>query len=124
MTHPAFPLDKTVADINMDALPILGPANDIAVIGWGQSELDDYIKDAAAAQGRTIVAGREPEKGFFFRSDQLNFARLGVPVLYARSGLDLVDGGEEAGRKRYADYTATAITSPPTNTIRTGIFAA
>lgn len=112
VTHPAFALDKTVADINMDALPILGPAKDIAVMGWGQSDLDDYIKDAAAAEGRTIVPDETPEKGFFFRSDQLNFARLGVPVLYARSGLDLVDGGEEAGRKLYADYTANRYHKP------------
>ncbi|HEX5121934.1 MAG TPA: M28 family metallopeptidase, partial [Rhodanobacteraceae bacterium] len=112
VTHPAFPLDKTAADINMDALPILGPAKDIAVMGWGESELDDYIKDAAAAEGRTIVPDETPEKGFFFRSDQLNFARLGVPVLYARSGLDLVDGGEEQGRKLYADYTANRYHKP------------
>jgi len=112
VTHPSFPLDKTVADINMDALPILGPAKDIAVMGLGQSDLDDYIKDAAAAEGRTIVADETPEKGFFFRSDQLNFARLGVPVLYARSGLDLVDGGEDAGRRLYADYTANRYHKP------------
>jgi len=112
VTHPAFPLDKTVADINMDALPILGPTKDIAVISWGQSELDDYIKDAAAAENRTVVPDETPEKGFFFRSDQLNFAKLGVPVLYARSGLDLVDGGEEAGRKAYADYTANHYHKP------------
>lgn len=112
VTHPAFPLDKTVADINMDALPILGPTKDIAVISEGQSALDDYIKDAAAAQDRTIVPDETPEKGFFFRSDQLNFARLGVPVLYARSGLNLVDGGEDAGRKAYADYTANRYHKP------------
>ncbi|MFI4969791.1 MAG: M28 family metallopeptidase [Lysobacterales bacterium] len=106
VTHPAFPLTKTVANINMDALPIMGPAKDIAVIGWGQSQLDDYIKDAAAAEGRSVVPDDAPDKGFFFRSDQFNFAKLGVPVLYARSGLNLVDGGEEAGRKAYADYTA------------------
>ena len=112
VTHPAFPLDKTVADINMDALPILGPTRNIAVIGWGQSALDDDVKDAAAAQNRTIVADEAPEKGFLFRSDQLNFARSGVPVLYARSGLDLVDGGEEAGRRAYADYTANRYHKP------------
>jgi Zn-dependent M28 family amino/carboxypeptidase len=111
-THPAFPLDKTVADINMDALPIIGPAKDIAVIGLGQSAIDDYIKDAAAAENRAIVPDETPEKGFFFRSDQLNFARVGVPVLYARSGLDLVDGGEEAGRKAWADYTANRYHKP------------
>ncbi|GAA0710496.1 M28 family metallopeptidase [Dokdonella soli] len=112
VTHPVFPLDKTVADINMDALPIMGPAKDIAVISWGQSQLDDYIQQAATTEGRTIVPDDAPEKGFFFRSDQLNFARLGVPVLYARSGLNLVDGGEEAGRKAYADYTANHYHKP------------
>jgi Zn-dependent M28 family amino/carboxypeptidase len=112
VTHPSFPLDGTVADINMDALPILGPTKDIAVISWGQSSLDEDIKDAAAAQNRTIVPDETPEKGFFFRSDQLNFARLGVPVLYARSGLNLVEGGEDAGRKAYADYTANRYHKP------------
>ena len=106
VTHPAFPLAKTVANINMDALPIMGPAKDIAVISWGRSQLDDYIRDAAASEGRTVVPDDAPDKGFFFRSDQFNFAKLGVPVLYARTGLDLVDGGEEAGRAAYADYTA------------------
>ncbi len=105
VTHPAFPLDKTVVNINMDALPIVGPSKDIAVIGWGESQLDEYIKDAAAAEGRTIVPDDAPETGFFFRSDQFNFAKLGVPVLYARSGFNLVDGGAEAGRKAWADYT-------------------
>ncbi|MEO5626786.1 MAG: M28 family metallopeptidase [Dokdonella sp.] len=106
VTHPAFPLAKTVADINIDALPIMGPSKDVAVISWGQSEIDDMISAAAAAQGRSVVPDDAPEKGFFFRSDQLHFARFGVPVLYLRSGLTLVDGGEEAGRKAYADYTA------------------
>ena len=106
VTHPLFPLDKTVANINMDAMPIMGPSRDIAVISWGQSELDDYIEQVAQAQGRTVVPDDAPEKGFFFRSDQLHFARMGVPVLYLRSGLNLVDGGDQAGRAAYADYTA------------------
>ena len=106
VTHPVFPLDKTVANINMDAMPIMGPSRDVAVITWGQSELDGYIERIAKAQGRTVVPDDAPEKGFFFRSDQLHFARMGVPVLYFRSGLNLVDGGEAAGRAAYADYTA------------------
>ena len=115
VTHPAFPLDKTVADINMDALPIMGPARDIAVISWGQSQLDDYIKEAAAAEGRTVVPDDAADKGFFFRSDQLNFAKLGIPVLYARSGLTLVDGGEQAGRVAYVDYTNNRYHKPSDN---------
>jgi Zn-dependent M28 family amino/carboxypeptidase len=105
VSHPAFPLAHTVANINIDALPIMGPTHDIAVISWGQSDLDELIRAAAAAQGRKVVPDDAADKGFFFRSDQLNFARRGVPVLYARSGLNLVTGGEEAGRRAYADYT-------------------
>ncbi|MEP6511337.1 MAG: M28 family metallopeptidase [Dokdonella sp.] len=115
VAHPVFPLAKTVADINMDALPMMGPTKNIAVISWGQSELDDLIEQAAATQGRTIVADDAPDKGFFFRSDQFNFAKLGVPVLYARSGLNLVDGGEQAGRAGYADYTANHYHKPSDN---------
>ena len=105
VAHPAFPLARTVADINIDALPIMGPTRDLAVISWGQSDLDELVRAAAAAEGRRVVPDDAADKGFFFRSDQLNFARRGVPVLYARSGLHLVDGGEEAGRRAYADYT-------------------
>ncbi|WP_395680388.1 M28 family metallopeptidase [Dokdonella sp.] len=105
VAHPAFPLARTIADINIDALPIMGPTHDIAVISWGQSDLDEWIRRAAADQGRNVVPDDAADKGFFFRSDQLNFARHGVPVLYARSGLNLVNGGEEAGRRAYADYT-------------------
>ena len=115
VTHPPFPMAKTVADINMDALPIMGPAKDIAVISWGRSQIDADIKAAAAAEGRSIVPDETPETGFFFRSDQLNFAKQGVPVLYARSGLNLVDGGEEAGRKGWADYTNNRYHKPSDN---------
>ncbi|MGA9342321.1 MAG: M28 family metallopeptidase [Rhodanobacteraceae bacterium] len=115
VAHPAFPLDKTVTDINMDALMIMGPTHDIAVISEGKSDIDKYIEAAAKAEGRTIVPDDAPEKGFFFRSDQLNFAKGGVPVLYARSGLDLVNGGEEAGRRMYADYTANHYHKPSDN---------
>lgn len=106
VANPPFPLNKTVANINIDALPIIGPTKDIAVLSWGKSQLDDYIKDAAAAQGRSVVPDGAPETGYFFRSDQLSFAKGGVPVLYARSGLDLVDGGAAAGSKAWADYIA------------------
>jgi Zn-dependent M28 family amino/carboxypeptidase len=112
VTHPAVPLAKTVANINMDALPIMGPSRDIAVLGYGQSQLDDYISAVARQQGRSISQDDKPEKGFFFRSDQLNFAKLGVPVLYARSGIDLVEGGKDAGSKASDDYTANRYHKP------------
>jgi Zn-dependent M28 family amino/carboxypeptidase len=103
-THPPIPMDKTVADINMDALNLVPIARNFAVVGFGQSELDTYLKDAAATQGRVITAEESPEKGHFFRSDHFNFARKGVPALYAKGGVDLFEGGEAAGRAAFDDY--------------------
>ena len=115
VAHPAFAIDKTVANINLDALPVDGLTRNVTVIGLGQSELDGYIEEAAKAQGRVITGDEEPEKGFFFRSDHVNFARAGVPALYAAGGLDLVDGGEAAGRKAADDYTTNRYHKPADN---------
>ncbi len=113
--HPIVPLNKTVADINMDILLPIGRTHDMAIIGYGQSQMDDYLKTALVAQGRVIVADEEPEKGMFYRSDQLNFARQGVPVLYARGGFDKLDGGKAAGRAAYDDYTRNHYHKPADN---------
>ncbi len=110
--HPVVPLTKTVADINMDALQIIGHTHDMVIVGYGQSQMDDYLKDALAPLGRTIVADAESEKGFFYRSDQLNFARKGVPVLYANSGYDKFDGGIAAGHAAIDDYTRNRYHKP------------
>lgn len=93
VAHPLVPLSRTVADINLDLLPTDGPASALAVIGFGQSQLDDYLADAARAQHRAVMPDVEPEKGLFFRSDQLSFARAGVPVLYVRSAAAQPDAG-------------------------------
>lgn len=115
VAHPSFPIDKTVANINLDALPVDGPTRNVTVIGLGQSEMDGYIEKAAKAQGRATGGDEEPEKGFFFRSDHVNFARVGVPALYASGGLDLVDGGEATGRASADDYTTNRYHKPGDN---------
>ncbi|WP_430388432.1 M28 family peptidase [Dyella sp. 20L07] len=97
VAHPLVPLAKTVADINLDMLPVNGPASALSVIGFGQSQLDDYLTDAAHAQRRAVMPDLAPEKGFFFRSDQLSFARAGVPVLYARSAATRPDAAPGGG---------------------------
>ncbi|HEX6834668.1 MAG TPA: M28 family metallopeptidase, partial [Rudaea sp.] len=110
--HPLVPLARTVADINMDAIVPIGRTHDMAVLGSGQSQMDDYLKDALAAQQRTIAPDEEPEKGYFYRSDQLHFARKGVPVLYAHTGYDKLDGGKAAGHAAYDDYTRNHYHTP------------
>jgi len=110
--HPSMPLNKTVANINIDALRIVGKTHDMVVIGYGHSQMDDYLKDAIAVDGRRITPDSETEKGFFFRSDQLNFARKGVPVLYTNGGYDKLEGGVAAGRAAADDYTRNRYHKP------------
>lgn len=99
-THPVYPLAKTVANINIDALSASGPTLDIAIVGRGQSELDDYAEKFVTAQNRKIAPESNPSAGYFFRSDHFNFAKVGVPALYAGSGSEYVDTSEEAAEKR------------------------
>ncbi|MEO7051596.1 MAG: M28 family peptidase [Rhodanobacter sp.] len=110
--QPVFPLDKTVADITVDALPIIGRARDMTVIGKGQSQLEDMLAKVLKSQGRVTAPETTPENGFYFRSDHFNFAKVGVPALLASSGLDLLDGGKAAGRKAAEDYTAHRYHTP------------
>lgn len=106
VAHPVFPLAKTVADINMDAIDIMGPTHDMSVVGLGQSQLDDVLKDALAARGRVVSGDDAPEKGHYFRSDHFSFAKAGVPALSAGGGVDMVQGGKTAGEAAVADYVA------------------
>ncbi|MGH8077014.1 MAG: M28 family metallopeptidase, partial [Lysobacter sp.] len=104
VAHPTVPLNKTVAVVNLDAMPVIGKARDMTVIGYGSSQLEDILKKIAAGQGRVLRAEATPEDGFYFRSDHFNFAKVGVPALYAKGGSDLIDGGVVAGQTAQVDY--------------------
>ena len=98
VAQPAFPLEKTVAVINLDAMSVAGRARDVVVTGKGNSELEDILKTYADKQQRTLVEEGNPAGGYYFRSDHFNFAKAGVPALYAKGGNDLLEGGVEAGK--------------------------
>lgn len=102
--NPVYPLETTVAGFNIDAMEPHGPARDVLVIGYGQSELEDYLERTLAADGRVITPDAHPEAGYFFRSDHFPMAKRGVPMLYLDSGLDLLDGGTAAGEASAAAY--------------------
>ena len=111
-THPVVPLAKTVGAINMDGLNVIGRMRDVTVIGLGYSELDDYLAEAARAQGRRVRPDPESEKGFYFRSDHFSFAKQGVPALNADAGIDHVEHGEQWTLERRAEYTAEKYHKP------------
>lgn len=98
--HPIIPLDKTVANINMDAMNVLGKTKDVAVIGKGKSELEDYLQTAADRQGRYLTQEDRPEAGYYYRSDHFSFAKKGVPALYAEGGSEPIDEATAKYRKR------------------------
>jgi Zn-dependent M28 family amino/carboxypeptidase len=104
---PVYPLERTVANLTLDILNTAGPARDVVLVGEGQSELEDDLARAAAAQGRSVAPESLPENGLFYRADHFSLARGGVPVLLIMQiagGADLVDGGREAGDQWIKDY--------------------
>jgi Zn-dependent M28 family amino/carboxypeptidase len=110
--NPIFPLDRTVAAINLDGLNVDGRTRDITVIGYGNSELDDYLAEAARTQNRYLRPDPEPEKGFYYRSDHFELAKAGVPALYTDAGIDNIEHGTEWALKRREEYTALRYHKP------------
>jgi Zn-dependent M28 family amino/carboxypeptidase len=102
--HPIFPPSKTVADINMDAFESPGPMKDLTITGYGHSEMDEYAKAAAKEQGRYVIPDPESEKGYFFRSDHFNFAKIGIPALYAAGSYEDFEHGPEYIKKQNDEY--------------------
>jgi Zn-dependent M28 family amino/carboxypeptidase len=88
---PLYPLERTLAVINVDELNIWGRTRDLTIIGLGMSDLDTYAREAAAEQGRQLRGDPEPEKGFYFRADHFSFAKAGVPALSPECGVDFID---------------------------------
>jgi Zn-dependent M28 family amino/carboxypeptidase len=104
-THPLYPLNKTVADINMDGINQWGKTNDFTVIGLGNSTLDDVLADALKAENRVVRPDAEPEKGFYYRSDHFEFAKQGVPALDVDAGTDYIGKPKGYGMQKRDEYT-------------------
>jgi Zn-dependent M28 family amino/carboxypeptidase len=105
-SHPLYPLDHTLANINIDGINVWGRTRDVCVIGNGQSTLEDTFGAFAARQGRAVIPEPEPEKGSFFRSDHFEFARQGVPALYIHAGLDYIGKPPGYGKEKLDDFVA------------------
>ena len=113
--HPVYPPEKTVAVINLDALNILGRMRDITVVGYGYSELDGFVVDAAKAQGRTVNPDPTPERGSYYRSDHFSFAKAGIPAVYIARGSDHVERGREWTLEQRSRWTREHYHKPSDN---------
>lgn len=112
VTNPPYPMNKTVAGINMDVLNFRGKMSDIVVVGYGASEMEDILTEVAVESGRTLTPEATPEKGSYYRSDHFNFAKNGVPILYAKGGTTDREHGAEYVKKRNAEYIANHYHAP------------
>jgi len=104
-THPIHPLEKTLANINIDAMNVHGRTKDLTVVGYGASDLDDVARQVAGEQGRALQPEAEPEKGSYYRSDHFNFARQGVPAFYGKGGDQFVGKPADHGKRTRDAYS-------------------
>jgi Zn-dependent M28 family amino/carboxypeptidase len=102
--NPLFPLNKTAAVINIDAMNILGKTKDMTIIGFGNSGLDNTAVSVLKKYGRYAIPDPTPEKGGYFRSDHFSFAKVGVPSLYLSKGIDDVEHGKEWALKETENW--------------------
>jgi Zn-dependent M28 family amino/carboxypeptidase len=110
--NPTVPPGKIAANINYDGGNVLGRTSDLTYIGLGKSSLDNIVKTLAAQQKRKVLADQFPDRGFFYRSDQFNFAKIGVPAIYLDNGTEFIGKPAEWGKQQVEDYEANRYHQP------------
>jgi len=104
--NPIFPLRETAAVIDLDTLHTGGPTRDVSVFGYGNTDLEETVRAVALLQGRETRPEPTPQQGLYFSSDSFSFANAGVPVLYAKGGIDDTARGPIWGQAQLDDYMA------------------
>jgi len=104
--HPLYPLEKTLADINIDTVNPWGKTRDIEDLSNNNSTLDDLLAAAAKGNGREMKPNSQPEKGGFYRADHFEFSKRGVPSLYTGGGTNFIGKPPQFGQQKKDDYTA------------------
>jgi Zn-dependent M28 family amino/carboxypeptidase len=102
--HLPVPAGKVAANLNIDGVNVYGRTRDVEYIGLGKSSLDEVVTRVAREQRRTVGPDQFPDRGYFYRSDQLNFARVGIPAIYLKGGLDVVGKPPGWARERVEEY--------------------
>jgi predicted small lipoprotein YifL len=102
--HPTFRAGKIAANLNYDSANIWGLTHDVDYVGLGKSSIDSIAIRFASAQGRVVKPDAFSDRGYFYRSDQFNFAKIGVPAMYLHTGTDFVDRPEGWGKEQIGRY--------------------
>ena len=103
--NPTFAPGKIAANINYDGGNIWGHTHDVTYIGMGKTSIDQILTLIAGEQGRVVNPDQFADRGYFYRSDQFNFAKIGVPAMYLEPGMDFVDRPEGWGREQINHFT-------------------
>ncbi len=104
--HLPFPAGSVIADINLEMTNVWGETEDVFAIGAGESDLDGVCREAAEALGLRYIPERNKELGFFLRSDQLSFARVGIPGVWLHQGIVSRTGDKDHALKKFEEYRA------------------
>jgi Zn-dependent M28 family amino/carboxypeptidase len=110
--HPTFPAARIAANINYDGGDIWGRTRDVTYIGKGKSSLDAIVEEVAARQSRTVQPDQFPDRGYFYRSDQFSFAKIGVPAVFLRTGTDFIGRPAGWGREQVEYYESNHYHQP------------
>jgi Zn-dependent M28 family amino/carboxypeptidase len=110
--HLPVPAGRLAANVNVDGMNIWGRTRDLTMIGLGKSSLDDYVLALAKMQGRKVLPDQFPDRGFFYRSDQFNFAKIGVPAAYFHGGTDVIGKPPGWGKEQRERFEATDYHQP------------
>lgn len=110
--NPHLPLGLTAGNINVDSGNVLGETSDIVGIGAEKSEMMALLRAAAAEEGMTVTPDPQPNQGLFFRSDQLAFARAGVPAVFVNTGTEFVGQPAEYSDQVKGEYRAQRYHQP------------
>lgn len=114
--HPVFPIEKTIAVINLDVIPLWGANNDVTITGYGHSTLDDTVAQLAKKYNRYVMPDPDSFNGMFYRSDHFPFLRKGVPAMFAKGWNDNREHGKEWSAAKIKDYWANVYHKPTDQT--------
>jgi Zn-dependent M28 family amino/carboxypeptidase len=120
--HPSVPAGKIAANINYDGGNFYGRTRDVTQIGHGKSTMDAVAASVAALQGRKVNPDNFPDRGFYYRSDQFSFAKIGVPALYLDAGLDFIGKPAGWGKQQVEEWEAKDYHQPSDELRDTWVF--